>query len=433
MDWTISIVLYYCTIPALLYYYYCSLLNGRFKWYLYLLYAAVSFGILLLESASYITGYVCVILEIALLALFGVTFLKCKIAPALCVAALVFSVYSIIAGIMQTILHWIISSISAEDYVFLKYADIGQHLLTIALLLAAFWFIKKIFNGKIAETYHFTFIFVGIPLFFIALVEKTVSNSIYGNTVVWDSERGLVSPIVNNEELLVLQLIAFAGLICTLLAYKKLIAAVLQEQTIKQLKQQTQDQRIYVREAQSRYEQTRSFRHDIKNHLLVLGQLLADGKANEASAYLSNLEQISGTLSYSVSTGNTVVDALLGSKLAVAVQLGAAVECGIAIPPSGGVEDIDWCIILSNALDNAIAECKAVDPGSRYIRISSAQKGNVFMLSVENSCTEQTKLPAYGVGLSNIKSVAQQHGGDIEIDISGCAFTLSVLIVISQQ
>ncbi len=433
MDWTIAMALYYVTIPALLFYYYCRLLDRKAGWYAYVLYAAASFGLLLLESGGYISGYVCVLLQTVLLGALGVAFLRGKAAPALCVAALVYSVYSIIAGITQSLLHWIISELPQAAFGFMKYSDIAQHLLTAVLIILSFYFIVKLFEGRIAETYRFTFLLVGIPVFFIALVEKTVSTTIYGNTIVWNSEQGLVSPVVNNEEIIVLQMIAFAGLFCTLLAYKRLIAAFLQEHTITQLKQQANDQRVYVREAQSRYDQTRSFRHDIKNHLLVLRQLLAEEKTTEAAAYLANLESMSAALSYSVSTGNTVVDALLSSKLAMAAQQEVAVECALGLPQLSGVEDIEWCIILSNALDNAITACKAVPRGNRYIRLSHSQKGNFYMLCVENSCAEQTEPPAYGIGLSNIKSVAAKHGGDIEVDISGDMFRLNVLLVISQQ
>lgn len=430
---TIANVLYYCTVPALLYFYYGSLFAKPFKWYICLLYTAISFCFTLMEAQSFVTGYMNVILAIAVLAFFGIAFLKCGVAPSFCAAALVVSTYSIITGIIQSVLHWVISSISAQEYAIMQYLDIVQFLLTIALIIATFWLIKRLFDGRMAETYRLSFLLVGIPVFFIALVENTVSTNIYGNTVVWDSEKGLILPIVNNEELIILQIIAFAGLFCTLFTYKRLITAIYKEQAMKQISQQAQDQRIYVREAQARYAQTRSFRHDIKNHLLVLRQLLDESKPKEAAAYLQNLEQASASLSYSVSTGNTVVDALLGSKLAAAVQQEAAVECSLAIPPSSSVEDMDWCIILSNALDNAIAAGKAIPPANRYIHVSSAQKGNVFMLWVENACRFETPPPSPGIGLGNIKSVAQKYGGDIEIDISAGVFTLNVLLVISQQ
>ncbi len=134
-----------------------------------------------------------------------------------------------------------------------------------------------------------------------------------------------------------------------------------------------------------------------------------------------------------MNTGNTVVDALLGSKLAVAAGQGIEVDCSVAIPRTSTVKDIDWCIILSNALDNAITASEAVVPKSRYIGISGKQKGNFFLLNIDNHCAQDTEMPTDGVGISNIKAVAQKYDGKAEIDIVDCIFKLSVLLVISQQ
>lgn len=103
-----------------------------------------------------------------------------------------------------------------------------------------------------------------VPILFITLVEVVVSDSIYGNTIVWDTESGLVFPVVNNEQLLVLHLFAYGGFFFDLDSLQKLKRSIKQEQAMHLLEQQTQNQEVYVREAKLRYEQTRSFRHDIK-------------------------------------------------------------------------------------------------------------------------------------------------------------------------
>lgn len=189
-----------------------------------------------------------------------------------------------------------------------------------------------------------------VPVLFITLVETVVSDSIYGNTVVWDTVAGLVFPIVNNGQLLVLRLLAYGGLFSILIAYKKLKLSIEQEQTIHLLEQQTQNQEVYVREAKLRYEQTRSFRHDIKNHLLVLHQFIKEGKSKEANEYLENMEAVSNALSFQVQTGNVTADALLNSKLSIAAQKGISIHCSIHIPDQSFIADMDWCIVLSMLL-----------------------------------------------------------------------------------
>ncbi len=432
MEWIIPNILYFFIIPMLLYYYYCRLFAIPYRWYWGLLYTALSLGLSHSETMFLIAGFVSVLLKIILLALFGFVLLKRK-AAAFAFSALVISAHSIIMGLTQSITFWILSSLKAEAAIFMKYADSALYALAIILLIAVFRLIHKIISDGMAETHGFASLVLGVPVLFAALVERIVSDFIYGDTLIWDSTEGLVAPVVNNMELVILRLFAFAGLFLVLLAYQKLMTSIRNEQTIKLLEQQTQNQEIYVREAKSRYEQTLSFRHDIKNHLLVLRQLLREDKPADAHDYLANLEQMSGSLSFPVNTGNTVVDALLGSKLAVAAGQGIEVDCSVAIPRTSTVKDIDWCIILSNALDNAITASEAVVPKSRYIGISGKQKGNFFLLNIDNHCAQDTEMPTDGVGISNIKAVAQKYDGKAEIDIVDCIFKLSVLLVISQQ
>jgi sensor histidine kinase YesM len=301
------------------------------------------------------------------------------------------------------------------------------------LLILALRIVIKPFSGNKKNVRLSALPFLVIPVLFITLVEAVVADSIYGYTMIWDTEEGLVFPIVNNMELLVLRLFAFGGLLSVLIAYQKLETSIEHERKIHLLEQLTKNQEAYGREAQSRYEQTCSFRHDIKNHLLVLHQLLKEGKSNEANEYLRNLEVVSDALSFQVKTGNTTVDALLSSKLAVAAQIGIHLQYSVLIPKLSYVSDMDWCIILSNVLDNAISACEDVSDQDRFICLSGRQKGNVYLLKIENSCRNNTKLPTEGIGLSNIKAVLQKYSGKVDIEVINNVFKLNALFIIPQQ
>ena len=173
------------------------------------------------------------------------------------------------------------------------------------------------------------------------------------------------------------------------------------------------------------------FDDDIKNHLTVLAGLLKAGEDGKAEEYLEKLGDISAGLSYPVWTGNVTVDALLGSKCSLARQKGIDVQCEIKLPKDTGIEDIDWCIVFSNAVDNAIKACEDVENGERYIRISNRRKGNFYGLSIENSCRkDMEKVPEEGIGLFNIRSVAQKNRGTVETAVSKGVYKLKILFII---
>ena len=241
------------------------------------------------------------------------------------------------------------------------------------------------------------------------------------------------APIVSLEEvgrhstLLFLQVMGLAALLCTLYAYRQLCQGFQARAEVRSLTQAAQTQKVYITEAQARYEQTKSFRHDIKNHLSVLNGLLQNGKLSESREYLQKLEAVSESLSFPYQTGNPVVDILLGEKLGLAKEIG--LEVSLVLPRPCGIEDFDLCVLFANALDNAIAACRSVQ-GDRVIRIGGKQQGDFYMLTFENTCPDEPPSPA-GTGLSNIKVVAEKYHGALITEKRGRRFYLSVLLNIS--
>ena len=238
------------------------------------------------------------------------------------------------------------------------------------------------------------------------------------------------APIVSLEEvgkhstLLLLQVMGLAALLCTLYAYRHLCQGFQAQAELQSLTQAAHTQKVYITEAQARYEQTRSFRHDIKNHLSVLDGLLRSGKLEEGREYLKKLEAVSESLSFPYQTGNPVVDILLGEKLGLAKEIGS--EVSLVLPKPCGIDDFDLCVLFANALDNAIAACRAHD-GAKAIRISGKQQGDFYMLTFENTCSD-APLPPAGTGLSNIKAVAEKYHGALLTEKNGQRFYLSVLL-----
>ena len=241
------------------------------------------------------------------------------------------------------------------------------------------------------------------------------------------------APTISLEEvgkhstLLLLQVIGMAALLCTLYAYRQLCQGFQAQAALQSLTQAAQTQKIYIAEAQARYEQTKSFRHDIKNHLSVLNGLLLGGKLEEGREYLKKLEAVSESLSFPYQTGNPVVDILLGEKLGLAKEIAADVS--LVLPKPCGIDDFDLCVLFANALDNAIAACRAND-GAKAIHISGKQQGDFYMLTFENTCSDKPVPPA-GTGLSNIRTVAEKYHGAMLTEENGGQYCLSVLLNVS--
>lgn len=227
--------------------------------------------------------------------------------------------------------------------------------------------------------------------------------------------------------LLFLQAAGLGAMLCTVYAYRHLCRGFRARAQVQSLTQAARSQQVYISEAKLRYEQTRAFRHDIRNHLSVLDGLLNEGRTQECRDYLKKLEAVSEALSFPYSTGNPVVDIMLGEKLGLAKDIDAQVS--LALPEGWGIDDFDLCVIFANALDNAISACRACE-GERFVRVAGKRQGDLYMLTFENTCPD-TPLPRAGTGLSNISSAAEKYHGAVLTERDGKRFSLNVLLDIS--
>ena len=247
---------------------------------------------------------------------------------------------------------------------------------------------------------------------------------------ILDTAYSFFAPVISLAEvgkhstLLLLQGMGLAALLCTLYAYRQLCQGFQAQAELQSLAQAAHTQKVYIAEAQARYEQTKSFRHDIKNHLSVLDGLLRSGKLEEGREYLKKLETVSESLSFPHQTGNPVVDILLGEKLGLAKEIAA--EVSLVLPKLCGIDDFDLCVLFANALDNAITACRAND-GAKAVRISGKQQGDFYMLTFENTCSGKPVPPA-GTGLSNIRAVAEKYHGAMLTEKNEGKFYLCVLL-----
>lgn len=418
-------------MPTVSFSFFCKCCAVPFRWKGWLAYIICSVFLTISQIRWRSSGLLSLLPEILLFAVCGSILLGGRWIQALAVAVLAVSVGSICSGAAQWLEYWLLWKAGPRIFSGPPCVTLIREVFDLALLFLIFYLILKIFSRSIRKNDGQVLFLLVIPAFFIALVERIVRDSIYGDTIVGDSERGLLYPLIDHGEILFLQIFACACLFLILAAYRKIADTLQAEQTIRLLEQQKQAQEIYIQEALSRYRQTRAFRHDIKNHLTVLAGLLQKGQTGQAGGYLKNLDQICGSLSYPVQTGNAAVDALLGSKSSAAGQQGIPLQCSLKLPSGAGVSDIDWCIILANAIDNAVAASRSLPPEERHIQIEGKIKGNFYLLSIENRCEKTIQgPPKEGIGLSNIKAAAEKYQGTVEMSAGNGIFRLDLLLVL---
>lgn len=282
-------------------------------------------------------------------------------------------------------------------------------------------------------------IIVLIPILMMFFIGEYINAAVYGNTIVTDNKGNIVN-VANQYQMLAIQLLGMASLLCIMWVYKNLTdnSHLSTELTLLEQKERFMNQ--YVKEVKMRYERTKSFRHDIKNHIVVVKELLQKEKIEQARKYIEDIEDITETLSFPCSTNNPAADIVIGNKFGTAKSEGIEVRCSFILPFPCLVRDIDICTILSNALDNAIHACQDMEAeAEKYIHLSGNVQGSFIMLRIENSMnsslskTKGKGVLKKGIGLSNIRAVVKKYHGTMNIKTEGSVFLLSILLIIPQH
>ena len=323
--------------------------------------------------------------------------LTCMVHPFL------FSLYSARAGIMCSIL-----------------GDV----LTLFLSLACYLFILKYFTPEEKKEDKYVMLFL-LPVFLIFLLVEYIRREIYGNTILTDSGGNVLN--AHHGQMLMLQVLAMASLVCVLMGYKKLEGNFRLGRELALLTQAESYLRQYVTEAKMHEEGTRSFRHDVKNHMAVLRELLLQGNTQQALHYMGDMEELAEKCSFHFCTNHPMADIVINRKLELAQRMGIDVCCSLSLPYPCQVRDIDLCIILSNALDNAREGCSWDENGERYIQVTGKCQGDFIFLEVSNSFNGE-KFFREGTGLKNIRTVAKKYHGRVEINRGERTFVISILL-----
>lgn len=322
-----------------------------------------------------------------------------------------------------------IVSFSTSFAISLFYVSIS-FVLSFSLILLCFnmivWCSQEEEGKKI---YTLLFLF---PILLILLVSEYIGSELTGSTVIIESGRTVNA--TDHRPLLLLQILGTVSLLGILYAYHKLKEGFRLQKEMCLLKQESHFQHQYVEEAKMRYEKTRSFRHDIQNHIMVLEEMLQQRElvstdhGEAAKRYLGDMKKLMDELAFPVSTGRLVLDILLENKIGMAESLGIETECSLKVPEICEISDMDLCIILSNALDNAITACSQMsDRGERFIHITSRRQGGFLMIQMVNSYGGKEEV-RWGTGLGNIRTTAEKYQGAVEIQTEEGVFVISIVL-----
>lgn len=200
---------------------------------------------------------------------------------------------------------------------------------------------------------------------------------------------------------------------------------------------QVSDMKKHIGEVEKLYQDIRSLRHDMGNHIQMLEHLVAENYMDDAAEYMEHLKKEWNEISPEIKTGSPVIDVILMEKLREAKEKQIRFISDFHYPGDTKLNAFDLSVILNNALDNCMENVSGENP---YISISSFRKNSIFMITIKNryegelnykdsDLLETTKFgKEHGIGLHNIRRVARMYMGDISLEQENQEVVLSIML-----
>lgn len=191
-------------------------------------------------------------------------------------------------------------------------------------------------------------------------------------------------------------------------------------------------------------EETQRFRHDIRNDLLCMNEMLQNGKAEEAGKYLQDLLGVSERLSAKYVTGDEMLDCIVSAKAGSMEQRGIKFRLDGVLAGGLGWKPMDICSVFANALDNAAEACMQLPEEMREIEMKIKSTPQFWFVRIENPVKEPvnvgllfqekggytTKQNAgkHGIGTYNMKHTVESNGGMLQAECTNLRFILEIMI-----
>lgn len=197
----------------------------------------------------------------------------------------------------------------------------------------------------------------------------------------------------------------------------------------------------HIEQVENLYQDIRSIKHDMTNHVLTLERLYAGNETKEAKDYVGDLKTALIETMGEVKSGNPVTDVILREWKMEAEKKNIHLQCDFHYPTGSNINAFDVSVILNNALQNAVENARG--SGALHISILSYCKNNAYMIEISNSfagnlqwdtesglpVTSKRNTDSHGYGLNNIRKIAGKYFGDIDFAIKNEEFILSIMLM----
>ena len=203
--------------------------------------------------------------------------------------------------------------------------------------------------------------------------------------------------------------VEFMPFVCSVAYIVFVLRVSAEERTRGQLEQTRNNLKLQVGQAvreiealRTSQQQTRAYRHDLRHHLQYISACIENDRGEQAQEYC-----------------------------------GVPLNIQAHIPQLISVAETDLCVLLSNALENALRACRRMkaENGPAYIEVTAREKNGHLFLQFVNPCPEgiqfENGLPVthaegHGIGVRSICAIVEKYKGLSDFSVQDGRFILRV-------
>lgn len=302
-------------------------------------------------------------------------------------------------------------------------------LLTNTLYLVTAYILTRFFHDKIKlkkEEYIIVIIFY---IIFLIVVLLSIAMS-----------RNVDFSLIWQKTFLILDMLMFIANIIVL----KMIFHINQQNHYEMenalLYMQITQQEKRIREEEKNYREVQLLRHDLKRYLVTYRQLLQDGKYEVIEADIDKILGKRLNTNHCVYTENTILNAVICEKMEQCSIKNIKIE--MQVNADKDMDSIEYGVVLSNLLDNAIEAEEQEKEENRYICLNIGVEQNMIHLVVSNYISESVlqnnalletskkNKQLHGIGLRGVKEFVNNKEGEIEIFEENHMFVVHICVCV---
>ena len=185
-------------------------------------------------------------------------------------------------------------------------------------------------------------------------------------------------------------------------------------------------------------QETSEIRHDFRQHIVYISELLEQGQIEKAKKYLSPImETVNRT--HRIICTNQAVDAIANHYDDIARSRNVVVSWSFDLTDKLPIDEADMCAVMGNLVENAIQAAEQLEgdnrlvnvrigllpPQTLVISIYNAYKGRLIL---DKNGLPVTEKKNHGIGLRSVRNIVERYGGTMEIETHNGIFNVSTLM-----